>query len=291
MEVEDEDDEVVAEYPLYTASIGAIYSQTSDIRLVQTQYPLRPAWRGYDFTNVKDVMYKPVHRVMNVTLPEDQPAGVCAGMRHKVVLGQARQCCKASVSVSKRLTKFSREDGDCWSSTFLTCTPSAPQHCAIVVQRKESNILLAGKGRVPDVPLCAMCKVDGAFVLMPIDEITSLRPDLTKVAEVEAARIEAAKAQSGDGEYKPKAGKAGKGAKAQAEASGESKAGLTTVTVRNLRPKAHTCLDCRLKVHLAQLSHQARVQGFHCLSDKSKVPASSPMRRPSVPQHRDAIPS
>ena len=78
MDVENDDDTVVAEYPLYTASIGSIYGQAGDIRLVHLQYPLRPAWRGYSFEGAKSVEYKPEHRMMSVTLPEDQPAGVRA---------------------------------------------------------------------------------------------------------------------------------------------------------------------------------------------------------------------
>lgn len=75
MEVDD-DDEVVAEYPLYAASIKSIYSQSEDLRLVQLQYPMRPPWRGYDLEHVENVSYKPRHHLLSMKLPEDKPNGV-----------------------------------------------------------------------------------------------------------------------------------------------------------------------------------------------------------------------
>ena len=72
----DDDDEVVAEYPLYAASIRSIYAQNEDMRLVQLQYPTRPPWRGFDLQHIQSVSYKPRHRIIDMKLPEDTPAGV-----------------------------------------------------------------------------------------------------------------------------------------------------------------------------------------------------------------------
>ena len=72
----DDGNEVIAEYPVYAASIRAICSQNEDMRLVQLQYPMRPPWRGYDLEHVEEVTYKPNHRMLRMTLPEDGPAGV-----------------------------------------------------------------------------------------------------------------------------------------------------------------------------------------------------------------------
>jgi hypothetical protein len=49
-----------------------------------------------------------------------------------------------------------------------------------------------------------MCKVDGVFVLMPIDEVTALRPDIVKFVADESARLEAARIASQDADFKPK---------------------------------------------------------------------------------------
>ena len=79
MEADDEDDPVVAEYPLYAADIAALYSSEQGeqaIRLVHAQYPLRPPWRGYDFGSATEVQYKPEHGVLDMAVSEDQPAGV-----------------------------------------------------------------------------------------------------------------------------------------------------------------------------------------------------------------------
>lgn len=72
MDLDDDDDEVVAEYPLYAVSITDLNSQAADIRLAQLQYPLRPEWRGYGIENATEVTYKPVHRVLTATVPEDE---------------------------------------------------------------------------------------------------------------------------------------------------------------------------------------------------------------------------
>lgn len=58
---------------------------------------------------------------------------------------------------------------------------------------------------MPEAPLCAMVKVDGAFVLMPIDEVTTMRPDLSKFTAAEAAKEAAHQVQPEDEDYKPPA--------------------------------------------------------------------------------------
>lgn len=61
---------------------------------------------------------------------------------------------------------------------------------------------LAGQGRVPEVPLCAMCKVDGCFVLIPINEITRMRPDMSSFVQSAYARDEHVAGEE-DVDYKP----------------------------------------------------------------------------------------
>lgn len=70
----DDDDEIIAEYPLYSSTTAALFkTETHDIRVVQLQYPLRPAWRSYDTENMSEVKYKPEHRVLTIKVPEDRP--------------------------------------------------------------------------------------------------------------------------------------------------------------------------------------------------------------------------
>jgi hypothetical protein len=94
-----------------------------------------------------------------------------------------------------------------------------------------------------------MCKVDGAFVLMPIDEITSLRPDLSKFVEEEAAKDAAVNAREEDADCKP-AKVAAAGHASAVGASASSRAVLKTVTVGvTLLPR--------------QCCHLARLQPLH----------------------------
>jgi hypothetical protein len=77
----DEDDEVIAEYPLYSSTTAALFkTETQDIRVVQLQYPLRPAWRSYDTENMSEVKYKPEHRFLSIQVPEDRPDQVRTGL-------------------------------------------------------------------------------------------------------------------------------------------------------------------------------------------------------------------
>ena len=99
----------------------------------------------------------------------------------------------------------------------------------VYVQRPDTSIHLAGTGRVPEAPLCAMCKVDGAFVLMPINEVTALRPDLVKVADEEGAKAAAAAAQAADTDYKPAKGKKGKQGKVKQEQGAAAAASASAV--------------------------------------------------------------
>lgn len=68
------DDEIIAEYPLYSSTTAALFkTETQDIRVVQLQYPLRPQWRSYDTENMSEVKYKPNHRLLTLKVPEDRP--------------------------------------------------------------------------------------------------------------------------------------------------------------------------------------------------------------------------
>lgn len=91
-----------------------------------------------------------------------------------------------------------------------------------------------------------MCKVDGAFVLMPIDEITCLRPDLSKFIEEEVAKDAAVKAREEDADYKPT--KAAAAGKASDDASASSKAVLKTVTVGMTLLSRQPCHHARLQL-------------------------------------------
>lgn len=69
-----DDDEIIAEYPLYSSTTAALFkTETQDIRVVQLQYPLRPQWRSYDTENMSEVRYKPEHRFLTFKVPEDRP--------------------------------------------------------------------------------------------------------------------------------------------------------------------------------------------------------------------------
>ena len=104
-------------------------------------------------------------------------------------------------------------------------------HTPSDAQRESASIWLSGRGRVPEAPLCAMVKMQGAFVLMPIDEITTMRPDLSKFAAAEATRDAAAKAKAADEDYKPST--SGRGGAASAPGADGKQAGLKTIKVLN----------------------------------------------------------
>jgi hypothetical protein len=40
------------------------------------QYPLRPAWRGYRIEDATEVLYKPNHRILRISVPEDEVSTV-----------------------------------------------------------------------------------------------------------------------------------------------------------------------------------------------------------------------
>lgn len=73
-------------------------------------------------------------------------------------------------------------------------------------QTKPKEIPLTGTGLVPEVPLCAMVKVEGSCVLVPIDEVTRMRPDMSAFVKDSHVR-DAAEAGEADPDYKPKAAK------------------------------------------------------------------------------------
>lgn len=100
------------------------------------------------------------------------------------------------------------------------------------VQKKGGRVHLSGRGRVPEAPLCALCKVDGAFVLMAIDELTSLRPEMSKFVQDEAARKAEEEGKAADGDYKPKKEAAAARKNGDDAAASDSKATLSTVKVR-----------------------------------------------------------
>lgn len=92
----DEDDEIVAEYPLYSSTTAALFkTETQDIRVVQLQYPLRPSWRSYDTENMSEVKYKPEHRVLSLKVPEDRHDKV----RLSTILLDSHQCCRQLCSI------------------------------------------------------------------------------------------------------------------------------------------------------------------------------------------------
>jgi hypothetical protein len=124
------------------------------------------------------------------------------------------------------------------------------------MQRKDGRIHLSGRGRVPDAPLCAMCKVDGAFVLMPIDEVTSLRPDIMKFVSDESARLEAVKLASGDAEYVQNSArdKAMSSRRASGPSTSDAKAPqLNTVKVGTITACAYLQLSLDCYLHSAAL--------------------------------------
>lgn len=79
---------------------------------------------------------------------------------------------------------------------------------------------------MPEIPLCAMIKVEGKCVLVPIDEVTRMRPDMSAFVADSNVREEVAEASTSDPDYKPKSAKGKKT---------ESKATAKAVKVH------HTC--------------------------------------------------
>ena len=239
MDLDDDDDEVIAEYPLYAVSITDLNSQAADIRLAQLQYPLRPEWRGYGIENATEVTYKPAHRILTATVPEDE-------------LSKVRGAALSEQQARKRLPQPPAGSRPC-ANNALTRTSShsavrrvriwpsksyrrALERCP-AVQKQGARVHLSGRGRVPEAPLCALCKVDGAFVLMAIDELTSLRPDMSKVVQDEAARKAAEEGKAADGEWKSRKKDGGvAGARKNGDDAGASdgKATLSTVKVRGV---------------------------------------------------------
>lgn len=94
---------------------------------------------------------------------------------------------------------------------------------------------LRGTGQAPPAPLCAMCKVAGAFVLMPVDEVTALRPDLERMAADQAKRDAETQAKIADGDFRPSTSKGQVKTELGAEATADVKPAMQTVTVRLVR--------------------------------------------------------
>lgn len=63
-----------------------------------------------------------------------------------------------------------------------------------------------------------MVKVDGSCVLVPVDEVTRMRPDMSAFVEDSFVREEVAEASISDPDYKPKSGKKKSEAKTAAKA-------------------------------------------------------------------------
>jgi hypothetical protein len=95
-------------------------------------------------------------------------------------------------------------------------------------QAATKTIPLSGQGRVPEVPLCAMCKVDGCFVLIPINEITQMRPDMTNFVQSAYAKDDPLHDEE-DPDYKPSA--ASKPAASVKASTSKAKATPKTVKV------------------------------------------------------------
>lgn len=82
MDLDDAEDEVLVEYPLFSSNEKSLFSGSASagegrIRLVNMHYPLRSPMRPYNIYDVKDVSYKRNHRVLSMTVPEDRPDMVC----------------------------------------------------------------------------------------------------------------------------------------------------------------------------------------------------------------------
>ena len=91
------------------------------------------------------------------------------------------------------------------------------------IQHQDRKIALVGRAHTPDAPLCAMVKVNDAFMLYRVDEVTAVRPDLSRLAAAAAERQAVAEAAQADADYKPeargtKAAPKGRGAKRRAAA-------------------------------------------------------------------------
>lgn len=106
-------------------------------------------------------------------------------------------------------------------------------------QTKPKDIPLTGTGLVPEVPLCAMVKVEGSCVLVPIDEVTRMRPDMSAFVKDSHLR-NAAEAGEEDPDYKPKSAK---GKKADAK---------PTAKAVKVCPGNH----CPLRLHLQHMQVQ-----------------------------------
>lgn len=117
----------------------------------------------------------------------------------------------------------------------------------ILLAQQESTKLipLSGQGRVPEVPLCAMCKVDGCFVLIPINEVTQMRPDMSNF--VQSAYVKDANiGGEEDLDYKPPESKPASAAKASTSKPSTSKGKATPKTVK-VRCQVKTMQQCVLK--------------------------------------------
>lgn len=181
MDLDDAEDEVLVEYPLFSSNEKSLFSGSASagegrIRLVNMHYPLRSPMRPYNIYDVKDVSYKRNHRVLSMTVPEDRPDMVCLPLPELV------------------------------SSQALSNTHIDRAH----FQAHPKDIPLTGTGLVPEVPLCAMVKVEGSCVLVPIDEVTRMRPDMSAFVKDGHVRDKEAAAAEEDPDYKPKTAKAKK---------------------------------------------------------------------------------
>lgn len=78
-------------------------------------------------------------------------------------------------------------------------------------------------GRVPEVPLCVMCKVDGCFVLIPINEVTQMRPDMSTFVTSAYVKDEVPKEEE-DVDYKPPVKPGAKASTGKASSSKATKA-------------------------------------------------------------------
>jgi hypothetical protein len=130
-----DEDEVIAEYPLYSSTTAALFkTETQDVRVVQLQYPLRPAWRQYDTENMSEVKYKPGHRFLAFKVPEDRPdhkvrffvapkQALLSLLMHMLIISPSLTSNQKSVIFTARCSQLQKPFQTALSSTRLVLLP------------------------------------------------------------------------------------------------------------------------------------------------------------------------
>jgi hypothetical protein len=88
------------------------------------------------------------------------------------------------------------------------------------MQYTDKTVPLYGRAQVPDVPLCALCKIDGSFVLLPVDEVYQMRPDMSDFVKDSLHRDEVIEE---DQDYMPSSSKGSQKPKGKTPAKGAAK--------------------------------------------------------------------